>query len=257
MLLKVCVFAGSSKGNSVFVRINNDRILVDAGISTRRLEKALKEIDEPDPSSLAGILITHEHQDHSKGLKTLAKKYHVKCWITYETYTKIRSRSGPIDTEFIEISEQFTIGNTNVMPFEIQHDAIDPTAYVLTHDRIRIGILLDCGTSSPYLFDNFSNLDILIIEANHSFDKLLSSNYPDHLKKRILSSEGHLSNWQTAEFISKVIPKIVILSHISEENNSPETALCEVEEYLANYGLEDYPFFVIVHPTKRSVVVTN
>jgi phosphoribosyl 1,2-cyclic phosphodiesterase len=257
MLLKVCVLAGSSKGNSIFVRINDDRILVDAGISARRLETLLKEIKEPDPSSLTGILITHEHQDHSKGLKTLAKKYHAKCWLTYETYSKIRSKSGPIDTEFIEISEPFEIGKIEVMPFEIQHDAIDPTAYVLTYGKIRIGILLDCGTSSPYLSDNFMNLDILIIEANHSFDMLLGSSYPDSLKQRILSSKGHLSNWHTAEFISMTKPKIAILSHISEENNSPETALCEVEEYLANTGFENYPIFVIVNPTTRSVIVSK
>ena len=257
MLLKVCVLAGSSKGNSIFVRINDDRILIDAGITARRLEKLLNEIQEPDPSSLTGILITHEHQDHSKGLKTLAKKYHVKCWLTYETYTKIRSKSGPIDTEFIEVSEPFEIGKIKVMPFEVQHDAIDPTAYVLTNGTIRIGILLDCGKSSPYLFDNFRNLDILIIEANHSFDKILNSSYPDYLKQRILSSKGHLSNWHTAEFISNVKPKIAILSHISEENNSPETALCEVEEYLANTELKEYPLFVIVNPTTRSVIVSK
>jgi phosphoribosyl 1,2-cyclic phosphodiesterase len=257
MLLKVCVFAGSSKGNAIFVRINNDRILIDAGISTKRLEKSLKEIQEPDPSFLTGILITHEHQDHSKGLKTLAKKYQLKCWLTYETYTKIRSKSGPIDTEFIEISDPFEIGNTTVTPFEIQHDAIDPTAYVLSNNNLRIGILLDCGKSSPYLFDNFRNLDILIIEANHSFDKLLSSDYPDYLKHRILSDKGHLSNWHTAEFISEVQPKIAILSHISEQNNSAEIALCEVEEYLAYSGLKKYPFFVIVNPTTRSTIITK
>ncbi len=258
MLLKVCVLAGSSKGNAIFVRINDDRILIDAGISTRKLEKLLKEIDEPDPSSLTGILITHEHQDHSKGLKTLAKKYQVKCWLTNDTYDKIRPKSGPIDTDFIEVLEPFKIGNTDIMPYEIQHDAVDPTAYVLTNNNLRIGILLDCGiSSSPFLFDNFRDLDILIIEANHSFDKLLSSSYPDYLKQRILSSKGHLSNWHTAEFISMVKPKIVILSHISEQNNSPETALCEVEEYLAQTGLKEYPFFVIVEPTKRSTIINK
>lgn len=257
MLLKLCVLAGSSKGNAIFIRINDDRILVDAGISARKLEKLLKEINEPDPGSLTGILITHEHQDHSKGLKTLAKKYHVKCWLTSETYTKIRPKSGPIDTEFIEILEPFKMGNINVMPFEIQHDAIDPTAYVLTKDDFRIGILLDCGKSSPFLFDNFSNLDLLIIEANHSFDKLLSSDYPDFLKQRILSSKGHLSNWTTAEFISIVKPKIVIITHISEKNNSPEIALCEIEEYLAKTGLEEWPFFVIVNPTTRSAIINK
>ena len=257
MILKVCVFAGSSKGNAIFIRMNDDRILIDAGISNKKLEKALKEIQEPDPSFLTGVLVTHEHLDHSKGLKTLAKKYQVKCWLTYETYERIRTKSGPIDTEFIEIAVPFIIGNTSIIPYEIQHDAVDPTAYVLTNGTIRIGILLDCGKTSTYLFDNFQNLDILIIEANHSFNKLINSSYPDYLKQRILSEKGHLSNWQAAEFISIVNPKLAVVTHISEENNAPEIALSEIEEIIATKGIEERPFLVIVNPKMRSALITK
>ncbi|MHA1994795.1 MAG: MBL fold metallo-hydrolase [Candidatus Hodarchaeales archaeon] len=256
MRFKLCVLAGSSKGNSIFLRIDDDRFLIDAGISNRKIEKALKELKEPDPSELTGILITHEHLDHTKGLKTLIKKYQVKCWVTYETYMKLRPKTGPIDTEFIEVAEPFSIGMVEFLPYEIPHDAVDPVAYVITKDNLRIGILLDCGKTSTYLFDGFRNLDVLIIEANHSFDQLLSSSYPTALKQRILSSEGHLSNWHTAEFVNEVKPKLVVVTHISENNNTPEIVLSEIEERVDFLGGNYKPFFVIVPSKEKGAVIS-
>ena len=257
MLFKLCVLAGSSKGNSIFLRIDNERFLIDAGISNLRIEKALKELKEPDPSSLTGILITHEHIDHIKGLKTLAKKYQVKCWLTYETYVKIRPKTGPIDTEFIEIAESFSMGTVDVLPYEIPHDAVDPVAYVITKGNLRVGVLLDCGKTSSYLFDGFQNLDVLIIEANHSFDLLLSSPYPTSLKNRILSSDGHLSNWHAAEFVNVTKPKIAVITHISENNNSPEMVLSEIEELIAVDSENYKPFIVIVPSNGRGAVISQ
>ncbi|PWI47317.1 hypothetical protein CEE45_12545 [Candidatus Heimdallarchaeota archaeon B3_Heim] len=256
MRFKLCVLAGSSKGNSIFLKIDDERFLIDVGISNRKIEKALKDINEPNPSHLTGIIITHEHSDHIKGLKTLAKKYHIKSWLTYDTYLKIRPKTGPIDTEFIEIAESFSIGSVNFVPYEIPHDAVDPVAYVITKDKLRIGILLDCGKTSTYLFDGFHNLDVLIIEANHSFDQLLSSTYSDVLKTRILSSKGHLSNWHTAEFIIKTKPKVVIVTHISESNNSAELAFSEIGDILALNTEKYNPFIVIVPSTERGAIIS-
>ncbi|MHA1977897.1 MAG: MBL fold metallo-hydrolase [Candidatus Hodarchaeales archaeon] len=257
MQFKLCVLAGSSKGNSIFLKIDNERFLIDAGISNRRLEKALKDLKEPDPSNLTGILITHEHTDHIKGLKTLAKKHHVKCWLTFETYRKIRPKTGPIDTEFIEIAESFTIGTVEVLPYEIPHDAVDPVAYVIKKGNLRIGILLDCGKTSTYLYDGFRDLDVLIIEANHSFDQLLSSDYSTELKTRILSVDGHLSNWHAAEFVNITKPKIVVITHISENNNSPEIVLSEIEELIDNNSDNYKPFMVIVPSDGRGAIITQ
>ena len=180
----------------------------------------LKEIKEPQISDFQGILVTHEHSDHTKGIATLTKKYQLKSWLTFETYQKIRSKTGPIDTEFIEIAECFSIGAVEITPYEVLHDAANPVAFVLTKGELRIGILLDCGKTTPYLIDGFRDLDILVIEANHSFDQIISSDYPIYLKERILSPKGHLSNWHTGEFLTKSLPKIAIITHLSENNNS-------------------------------------
>ncbi|MFX0212122.1 MAG: hypothetical protein ACFFDT_39480, partial [Candidatus Hodarchaeota archaeon] len=135
-------------------------------------------------------------------------------------------------------------------------DAINPVAFLISRNGIPlIGYIIDCGFPPPFVLDGFRNVKILIIEANHSFDILLRSSYPESLKYRILGSKGHLSNWHTGEFISITTPQIVVLSHISEHNNDPSTALAEIESILENNKNFDTPFFVIVPHSKRSALV--
>ena len=254
-MLKVCVLAGSSKGNAIFIRIGEDRLLIDVGISLKNLEQRLNEINEPSISDIKGVLISHEHSDHTKGIKALTNKYQLKLWLTYNTYQKIRPKTGPIDTEFIEVAEPFSIGAIEVTPYEIPHDSVDPLAFIITKNTLRIGILLDCGKTNPYLIDGFRDLDILIIESNHSFDVLLASKYPKYLKERILSPNGHLSNWHAGEFLALTQPKLAIMTHLSENNNSLEHALCEVEEaFTSHHGLKK-PFFVFTPSNSRSALI--
>jgi phosphoribosyl 1,2-cyclic phosphodiesterase len=257
MLIKLCVLAGTSKGNSIFLRIDEDALLIDVGITVRKIESALKEISESSLSGLKGILITHEHIDHIKGLKTLSTKYRLKSWLTFDTYKKIRPKTGPIDTEFFEIGESFNLGGIKIIAYEIHHDAVDPVAFKIIKDDFSIGILLDCGRVTPYLLDGFSNLDILIIEANHSFDKLLASDYPDYLKVRILSDKGHLSNWDTANFIKMTYPKLVFLTHISENNNSSRRVIGEIQDILEREKNVNIPFLVVVPTDKRGVLLNK
>jgi phosphoribosyl 1,2-cyclic phosphodiesterase len=243
---KLCVLESSSKGNSTFIKIGDRSFLIDIGISTRKINRRLKEIDE-NISDISDILISHEHIDHVYGLRTFVKKYNPKCWLTFETYNKIRNKIGPIDAEFIEIGESFHLGEVEIYPYEIFHDAINPVAFsIYYNNEPLIGYINDCGHPSPVLIDGCRDVKILIIEANHSFDKLLSSSYPNHVKERILSTGGHLSNWITAEFISVTHPQVVILSHISERTNTPESALGEIEFILEHKRKLIIPFFVIV-----------
>lgn len=255
MFVKLCVLAGTSKGNSIFLRIGNESLLIDAGMTVRKIESALKEIKESSISNLNGIIVTHEHNDHIKGLKTLSRKYNLKSWLTYGTYKKIRTKTGAIDAEFIEIGEWFNIGGIKILPYEVHHDAVDPVAFKIIKEEFKIGILLDCGRVTPFLLDGFHEMDILVIEANHSFDKLLSSDYPDYLKTRILSDKGHLSNWDVAKFILTAHPKVVILTHLSESNNSPSRAIGEIQEILEAEGFNSPPFFVLVPYNKRSTLL--
>jgi len=254
-MFKLCVLASSSKGNATFVRIDNNHFLIDAGISTHRIEKSLKEIGE-DITELTDVIITHEHNDHINGIKTLSKKYPCKFWMTFEVYQKIRKKTGPIDTDFIDVGEVFHFNEIEITPYEIIHDAINPIAFLISREGVPlIGYINDCGYPTPYLSDGFRDVKILIIEANHSFDLLLRSSYPDSLKHRILGSKGHLSNWYTGEFISNTIPKLVILSHISEQNNDPNAALAEIEFVLGHKENSSKPFFVIVPPNGRCALI--
>jgi len=256
----LCVLASDSKGNSTFLRIGEERYLIDVGISVSKIKKTLSEIGE-EISELNGVLITHEHIDHISGIKSLSKKHNLRFWLPFDTYQKIKKKTGNIDAEFIEIGEEFELGkNLIVVPYEIPHDAIYPVAYLIksTKGEPIVGHLMDCGELNSYLMDGFRNVKILIIESNHSFDLLLKSDYPLFLKQRILSSKGHLSNWDAARFICETRPSIVILSHISEKNNNIETALAEIED-ICSYHLDglSFPFFVVVNGKKRSVPIIS
>ncbi|MFX1537515.1 MAG: MBL fold metallo-hydrolase [Promethearchaeota archaeon] len=256
-MLKVCVLASSSKGNATFVRVGHDSFLIDAGISARRINKTLREIGE-NTSRLNGIILSHEHQDHITGVKTLSRKYGLKFYSTFDTFQQIQKKVGNFDAEFFEVGEDFQLGNEVIItPYEIQHDSADPVAFLIkSRDMVPlVGYLNDCGRTTPYLIDGFRNVKVLIIEANHSFDLLLSSSYPTFLKLRILSSKGHLSNWSAAEFINATVPQIAVLSHRSEENNSPEVSLAEIESLLKYNDEIIKPFLVMVPFKTRSAII--
>ena len=256
-MFKICVLASTSKGNSTFIRINKTTFLIDAGISARTITKRLREIGE-DAKDLAGLIITHEHNDHIKGVKALAKNYQVKCYLSEETFVKIKNKFKNIDVELIEIGKAFNFGSSNlkILPYESSHDSVDPLVFRISYNRIPlIGYITDCGYLNTYLIDGFRGVKILFIESNHSFDHLLQSNYPEYLKIRILGQQGHLSNWAAGEFIYETKPQIAILGHISEENNSPEEAIAEIETVLAVKENFSNIFFVICPSGSRSPVI--
>lgn len=256
-VLKVCVLASSSKGNATFVRVGHVRFLIDAGISARRINKTLREIGEKI-SEINGIILTHEHQDHITGVKTLSRKYGLKFFSTFDTFQRIRKKVGNFDADFFEVGEDFQLGKDVIItPYEIQHDSADPVAFLIKSqdDNPLVGYLNDCGRTTPYLIDGFRHVKVLIIEANHSFDLLLNSSYPNFLKRRILSPKGHLSNWSAAEFINATVPQIAVLSHRSEENNTPEVSLAEIEPLLNNFNEVAKPFLVVVPSKERSAII--
>ncbi|MFW9854236.1 MAG: MBL fold metallo-hydrolase [Candidatus Thorarchaeota archaeon] len=254
-MFKFCVLASTSKGNATYVRIGSVSFLIDAGISTRKIKKQLEEIGE-NIKSLDGIVVSHEHGDHIKGIKTLAKNYGLKCYLTYETYEMISKKTGPIDAEFIEVGEEFSIEGVEILPYEIPHDGVNPLGFRISYQGDHLlGYICDCGFPSPYVLDGFRNVKTLIIEANHSFDMLLGSDYPEHLKYRLLSPRGHLSNWQAAEFIKVTQPPIAVLAHISEKNNSPEKAIEEIQFILEHESRLSSSFLVVYPPGERSVLI--
>jgi len=239
MDMKLCSIASGSSGNCIYVGNNQTNLLVDVGISAKRIESGLNDI-EVLPNTIQGILITHEHSDHVSGLGILARKYHIPIYATYETAQAIGQIKsvGNIPQElyhYIKPNEAFIINDINIEPFSTSHDASNPVCYTLQTEGHKVGIATDLGKYDDYIVSKLEESEVLLIEANHDVNMLMVGKYPYYLKQRILGDRGHLSNDTSADLISKLIhPRLqsIILAHLSKENNyaelAYETVCCEL-----------------------------
>lgn len=237
--MKLCSIASGSSGNCIFVGSKNTNLLVDAGISAKKIEQGLSLIDIK-PDTIQGILVTHEHSDHVQGIGVIARRYHIPIYATYETIVALRKSSYFRDISdelinYVEADKSFMINDINIEPFSISHDASNPVCYTMQIDGGKVGIATDLGKFDDYTISKLSGSDLLMIEANHDINMLLVGKYPYYLKQRILGDRGHLSNESSASLISKLISKKkqhIILAHLSKENNyeelAYETVLCEL-----------------------------
>lgn len=237
--MKLCSIASGSSGNCIYVGSERTNLLVDAGISAKRIEHGLNRIDIR-PDTIQGILVTHEHSDHVTGLGVFAKRYHIPIYATYETvlaFRRIKSLSGISDEliNYIEPDREFMINDISIEPFSISHDAANPVCYTMHMDSGKVGIATDLGKYDDYVISKLNGSDLLFIEANYDINMLMVGSYPYFLKQRILGEKGHLSNDTCAELICKLIRKKnrhIILAHLSKENNyeelAYETVLCEL-----------------------------
>lgn len=229
--MKLCSIASGSSGNCVYVGSSNTNLLVDAGVSAKRIESGLSEIDIL-PDTIQGILITHEHSDHISGLGILARRYHIPIYATYATakaLQKIKSLGDvPEDLyHYIKPNEKFFINDINIEPFSTSHDASDPVCYTMQSEGHKVGIATDLGKYDDYIVSKLEESDALYIEANHDVNMLMVGKYPYYLKQRILGDRGHLSNETSADLISKLVhPRLkhILLAHLSKENNYEELA---------------------------------
>jgi Metal-dependent hydrolases of the beta-lactamase superfamily I len=244
--MNLCSIASGSSGNCIYVGNEQTHLLVDAGISGKRIEAGLAGI-QVKPENLQGILVTHEHIDHVGGLGVMARKYHVPIYATAETINAIlRIKSvGRIDEELFCIIENdlpFTIQDIEVNPFTISHDAANPVCYTFTEGGHKIGVATDLGKYDDYIIKNLSGSEILLLEANHDINMLQVGAYPYVLKRRILGDKGHLSNDNSGRLIRELIHdklKYIFLGHLSKENNYPDLAYETVKyELLQEYELD-------------------
>lgn len=237
----VCPLASGSKGNSLFVSCNNTSLLIDAGLSGVEIERRLNTINI-DPESLRAIIITHEHSDHVKGAGILSRRFNIPVYITQKTWQAC-SNLGKIENLcFFECGIPFKIDQILITPFSISHDAKDPVGMTLEHKNRKIGIATDLGIATTLVKEHLKNSNILYLESNHDPEMLINGSYPWHLKQRIKSRTGHLSNMDAKMLVSELKTdclKHVILAHLSEENNCPEKAVLEVSKSLnaSNIGL--------------------
>jgi len=248
--MRLLSIASGSSGNCIYVGNDTTHILVDAGISNKRIEQGLNEA-ELTGSDINGLCITHEHSDHIQAVGVLARKHGIPIYATEKTIQYIKGcvTLGNIDQSLfhaIDGDTPFTIGNITVDPFHIYHDAADPVAYTFKDDIHKVGIATDMGHYDDYIVDHLQDLEAMVIESNHDIRMLETGPYPYILKRRILGERGHLSNENCGRLLCRILNDSinkVFLGHLSKENNYPELALeavkCEILENSTKYRPDD------------------
>lgn len=253
--MRLCSIASGSSGNCIYVGSDNTHLLVDTGISKKRIEEGLEKL-QINGNNLQGILITHEHSDHIQGLGVFSRKYGVPIYASRGTITGIRECKclGAIPDGLLrEISadEAFEIEDVRICPFHISHDANEPTGYRLEHGDKSVAIATDLGTYDKYIVNHLKHVNGIVLEANHDTHMVEVGPYPYQLKQRVLGNRGHLSNELSGRLLCDIIHdnlKHIILGHLSKENNFAELALetVKLEVTLGNnpYRGEDLPIMV-------------
>ena len=241
------MLASGSRGNCALVASTQTRILLDAGVSCRETFKRMKLLDE-SPQSISAILITHEHTDHIYGLAMLAKKLRIPVFMTAATHhawsramRTINGERPQIEKlERFESGHRFQIGDIEVKPFTIPHDAADPVGFTFRAEGIKVSFATDLGYLPVNVRDHLRGSDILVMESNHDVEMLRGGPYPWQVKQRVASNVGHLSNAKLADFFTGDYDNnaaFVVLAHLSEQNNHPEIARREAEKALAERGV--------------------
>lgn len=237
-MFKFCSLYSGSTGNSSLIQTNTTKILVDAGESAKKIADALISLNI-EPNQIDGILITHEHSDHVKGLGTFSKKYNVPVFANLETWNAMPTQKEKVNDNNIHIFEfkEFNIGDISVLPFSIPHDAANPCGFSISHEGKKISIATDIGHMTTNIVDNLTNSSFILLESNYDPNILKCSSYPYPLKQRILGPNGHLPNEMAGKTISYLANhglNTVMLGHLSKENNFPELAYKTVVEQLIN-----------------------
>ena len=225
--------ASGSSGNAALLSRNGTHLLIDAGISCRRITHSLRQLGL-DPQSLSGIFITHSHTDHVSGLNTILKQWDVPIYATRDTGRQLSYKIAGIDKRLVTISQDssLSVGGITVSPFATAHDAPGSCGYRFDDT----GFLTDTGYITEAAADTLSGAALLVLEANHDVETLLSGSYPYCLKERILGRYGHLSNEAAAEFAricAESGTREIVLAHLSHENNTPAMAHSAVAQALA------------------------
>lgn len=257
--------ASGSSGNSIYFGSDNTHILIDTGISNKRIEEGLKNLGLK-VSDLSGILITHEHSDHIQGLRTLTKKYQIPIYATKGTLDYIKAKKiieGNEDLcNVISADTKITIDDIDASVFKISHDASEPVGFRLSTAGKSVAVATDMGVYDEYIVDKLQDLDAILLEANHDIRMLEAGPYPYHLKRRILGSKGHLCNEIAGKLLARILNdniKHILLGHLSKENNYPslayETVKVEIDEADVEYRGSDFKIEVAKRDAMSEVVL--
>ncbi len=242
MALVFCPLFSGSSGNASYLEAGNTRLLIDAGLSAKALLSALSSLGV-DPATLNGILITHEHSDHIRGVGALSRKLDLPVYANAGTWAAMGGKVGEVaarNQRVFRTGEDFYVRDVGVVPFAIPHDAAEPVGFSLLHGGRKVAIATDLGHIQPGWLRAVSGADLLLIEANHDLRMLETGRYPQRLKSRIRGRNGHLSNADCGKALCELAATGVgacVLGHLSHENNLPELAYQTVREALAAIGI--------------------
>ena len=228
-MLNFCSLYSGSSGNCLFVESENTKLLIDAGVSLKKIEKGLEELNIPS-DSLDGILVTHEHSDHIQSLGNLSKKFNLPVFANSETFDAMPKQTDKISEEnkkTIKINSKFCIHDIEINSFSIPHDAVNPCGFTLCCDGKKISIATDMGHLTKDIVKHLEGSDFILIESNYDPETLKFSKYPFYLKRRIAGPNGHLANEDAGKLINYLMHdnlKTAMLGHLSENSNFPELA---------------------------------
>lgn len=234
--MKICVLASGSKGNATYVASPTTNLLIDLGPSCAYVEKQLQEI-HVNPNQIDGILITHTHVDHIGGLRVFIKKYNPVIYLTKKMYEELSMTLRIFNYQFID--GDFSINDIEVKIIKTSHDVADSNGYILENNGKSVVYITDTGYINYKNHKRLQNRSLYIMESNHDVEMLMNGKYPYPIKQRILGDRGHLSNQDSAYYLSHFIgdaTECIVLAHLSEDNNTRELALSTLEEALKREG---------------------
>ncbi|OGX61590.1 MAG: metallohydrolase, partial [Paenibacillus sp. RIFOXYA1_FULL_44_5] len=242
MSTRFSVLASGSTGNAVVVGNERTKILIDAGLSAKKLELLLQERGVQG-QELEAIFVTHEHSDHIKGLGVLAKRYGMPVYANAKTWEELDKKFADIPAsqrKIIETGAKLDVGEFVIESFGISHDAVEPVGYCLYDQGLKLSVATDLGYVSPKVKEKLKDSDVLVIEANHDVEMLRVGHYPWNIKRRILGDTGHLSNDAAGEALTELLTGItrrVYLAHLSQDHNLLDLAKLSVNTILQEHGI--------------------
>jgi phosphoribosyl 1,2-cyclic phosphodiesterase len=224
--MRFASLGSGSAGNALVVQAGKTHVLLDCGFGLRETVARLARLGI-EASGLAGILLTHEHDDHASSAYTLAARFGLKVFLTHGTHRALGPPPDSVELNIIDSHTPFVIGDLEVCPYPVPHDAREPVQYVFGDGAHRLGILTDTGSSTAHIEAMLTRCEALVLECNHDLDLLKNGSYPWPLKKRILGRHGHLDNTSAANILSRLDNsrlQHIVAAHLSQHNNRPTLA---------------------------------
>lgn len=224
--MRFASLGSGSEGNALIVQVAQTTVMIDCGFGVRETIARCVRLGL-EPEQIDAVIVTHEHTDHVGGAPRFARRFNIPVWLTFGTLSATESRWDGCTLRGFDSHDAFLVGDIEVLPFPVPHDAREPAQMTLTDGQRRLGVLTDVGETTPHIEASLSDCDALFLEANHCEDMLYRSSYPPRLKERIAGRYGHLSNAASAEILGRVASgrlQRVVAAHLSRENNRVELA---------------------------------